>query len=123
MLNILIHEVWLLLCLDYNKGERLQVIRGAVPSNLNNIEGDAFAVRNDYALNVDFIDEPPMYQISPTHFVKSNLLNEKAPDYEPPRVIKNLWAKYHSTLKSIYGDSYFVDEVIYNHYKNKGWWT
>lgn len=104
---------------DYNKGERLQVIRGAVPSNLNNIEGDAFAVRNDYALNVDFIDEPPMYQISPTHFVKSNLLNEKAPDYEPPRVIKNLWAKYHSTLKSIYGDSYFVDEVIYNHYKNK----
>ncbi|MBT1345024.1 ABC transporter ATP-binding protein [Mycoplasma bovis] len=104
---------------DYNKGERLQVIRGAVPSNLNNIEGDAFAVRNDYALNVDFIDEPPMYQISPTHFVKSNLLNEKAPDYEPPRVIKNLWAKYHSTLKSIYGDNYFVDEVIYNHYKNK----
>ncbi|WP_430002233.1 ABC transporter ATP-binding protein [Mycoplasmopsis bovis] len=104
---------------DYNKGERLQVIRGAVPSNLNNIEGDAFAVRNDYALNVDFIDEPPMYQISPTHFVKSNLLNEKAPDYEPPRVIKNLWAKYHSTLKSIYGYSYFVDEVIYNHYKNK----
>ncbi len=104
---------------DYNKGERLQVIRGAVPSNLNNIDGDAFAVRNDYALNVDFIDEPPMYQISPTHFVKSNLLNEKAPDYEPPRVIKNLWAKYHSTLKSIYGDSYFVDEVIYNYYKNK----
>lgn len=104
---------------DYNKGERLQVIRGAVPSNLNNIEGDAFAVRNDYALNVDFIDEPPMYQISPTHFVKSNLLNEKAPDYEPPKVIKNLWAKYHSTLKSIYGDNYFVDEVIYNHYKNK----
>lgn len=104
---------------DYNKGERLQVIRGAVPSNLNNIEGDAFAVRNDYALNVDFIDEPPMYQISPTHFVKSNLLNEKAPDYEPPRVIKNLWVKYHSTLKSIYGDNYFVDEVIYNHYKNK----
>ncbi|UOE63661.1 ABC transporter ATP-binding protein [Mycoplasmopsis bovis] len=104
---------------DYNKGERLQVIRGAVPSNLNNIDGDAFAVRNDYALNVDFIDEPPMYQISPTHFVKSNLLNEKAPDYEPPRVIKNLWAKYHSSLKSIYGDNYFVDEVIYNHYKNK----
>ncbi len=104
---------------DYNKGERLQVIRGAVPSNLNNIDGDAFAVRNDYALNVDFIDEPPMYQISPTHFVKSNLLNEKAPDYEPPRVIKNLWAKYHSTLKSIYGDNYFVDEVIYNYYKNK----
>ncbi len=104
---------------DYNKGERLQVIRGAVPSNLNNIEGDAFAVRNDYALNVDFIDEPPMYQISPTHFVKSNLLNEKAPNYEPPKVIKNLWAKYHSTLKSIYGDNYFVDEVIYDHYKNK----
>ncbi len=104
---------------DYNKGERLQVIRGAVPSNLNNIDGDAFAVRNDYALNVDFIDEPPMYQISPTHFVKSNLLNEKAPNYEPPKVIKNLWAKYHSTLKSIYGDNYFVDEVIYDHYKNK----
>ncbi|EIN14860.1 Oligopeptide ABC transporter, ATP-binding protein [Mycoplasmopsis agalactiae 14628] len=104
---------------DYNKGERLQVIRGAVPSNLNNIEGDAFAVRNDYALNVDFLDEPPMYQISPTHFVKSNLLNEQAPEYEPPKVIKKLWNKYDESLKSIYGDNILVDNSVYDHYKQK----
>ncbi|MCE6061335.1 ABC transporter ATP-binding protein [Mycoplasmopsis agalactiae] len=104
---------------DYNRGERLQVIRGAVPSNLNNIEGDAFAVRNDYALNVDFFDEPPMYQISPTHFVKSNLLNEQAPEYEPPKVIRKLWNKYEETLKSIYGNNFLVDNSVYDHYKQK----
>ncbi|MGV2392566.1 UNVERIFIED_CONTAM: hypothetical protein O8I53_06135 [Campylobacter lari] len=75
---------------DFNKGEKLQVIRGAVPSNLNAIKGDAFAVRNDYALGIDFEEEPPYYQISPTHFVKSNLLHENAPKYTPPKTILKL---------------------------------
>ncbi|WP_051590823.1 ABC transporter ATP-binding protein [Mycoplasmopsis felifaucium] len=88
---------------DFNKGEKLQVIRGAVPSNLNNIEGDAFTVRNDYALGVDFKEEPPFYQISPTHFVKSNLLNPNSPHYEPPKIIQNLWSKYDERLLSKVG--------------------
>ncbi|WP_434328749.1 ABC transporter ATP-binding protein [Mycoplasma capricolum subsp. capricolum] len=104
---------------DYNKGEKLQVIRGSVPANLNKIEGDAFAVRNDYALDIDFFEEPPIYQISPTHFVKSNLLSSQAPKYSPPKIILNLWKKYNKTLNAIYGDDIFVDDKVYNNYKIK----
>ncbi|WP_434325229.1 ABC transporter ATP-binding protein [Mycoplasma capricolum] len=104
---------------DYNKGEKLQVIRGSVPANLNKIEGDAFAVRNDYALDIDFFEEPPIYQISPTHFVKSNLLSSQAPKYNPPKIILNLWKKYDKTLNAIYGDDIFVDDKVYNNYKIK----
>ncbi|WP_434337852.1 ABC transporter ATP-binding protein [Mycoplasma capricolum] len=104
---------------DYNKGEKLQVIRGSVPANLNKIEGDAFAVRNDYALDIDFFEEPPIYQISPTHFVKSNLLSSQAPKYSPPKIILNLWKKYDKTLNAIYGDDIFVDDKVYNNYKIK----
>ncbi|RMX36042.1 ABC transporter ATP-binding protein [Mycoplasmopsis fermentans] len=101
---------------DFNKGTKLQVIRGAVPSNLNNIDGDAFAVRNDYALGIDFEEESPFYQISPTHFVKSNLFNEQAPKYEPPKIIQNLWNKYNSKLESIYGADKYVDQKIYDNF-------
>ncbi|KEZ20633.1 ABC transporter ATP-binding protein [Mycoplasma capricolum] len=104
---------------DYNKGEKLQVIRGSVPANLNKIEGDAFAVRNDYALDIDFFEEPPIYQISPTHFVKSNLLSSQAPKYSPPKIILNLWKKYDKTLNAIYGDDIFVDDKVYSNYKIK----
>ncbi|KKW61703.1 ABC transporter ATP-binding protein [Mycoplasma capricolum] len=104
---------------DYNKGEKLQVIRGSVPANLNKIEGDAFAVRNNYALDIDFFEEPPIYQISPTHFVKSNLLSSQAPKYSPPKIILNLWKKYDKTLNAIYGDDIFVDDKVYNNYKIK----
>ncbi|WP_029513276.1 ABC transporter ATP-binding protein [Mycoplasmopsis primatum] len=102
---------------DYNKGEKLHVIRGSIPSNLNGIEGDAFAVRNDYSLNVDFIQEPPVYQISPYHYVKSNLLNEKAPKYEPPKIIKNLWQKYNDNLNQIYGhNNLIIDDETFEKY-------
>ncbi|WP_434333644.1 ABC transporter ATP-binding protein [Mycoplasma capricolum subsp. capricolum] len=104
---------------DYNKGEKLQVIRGSVPANLNKIEGDAFAVRNDYALDIDFFEEPPIYQISPTHFVKSNLLSSQAPKYSPPKIILNLWKKYDKILNAIYGDDIFVDDKVYDNYKIK----
>ncbi|WP_051586188.1 ABC transporter ATP-binding protein [Mycoplasmopsis lipofaciens] len=106
---------------DFNKGTKLQVIRGAVPSNLNSIKGDAFAVRNDYALGIDFEKEPPFYQISTTHFVKSNLINEEAPKYEPPKIIKMLWDKYESNLINIYGskEKSYAGPATYQFYKNK----
>lgn len=107
---------------DFNKGERLQVIKGAVPSNLNNIKGDAFAVRNDYALGIDFEEEPPVYQISPTHYVKSNLLNEKAPDYKPPKTICKLWKNFDEKLLEIVGGDkakMYVDDSTFLKHKAK----
>ncbi|VEU59211.1 ABC transporter ATP-binding protein [Mesomycoplasma neurolyticum] len=79
---------------DLNIGEKLSAIRGNVPSNLNNIKGDAFAVRNDYALGRDFEIEPDFYKLSETHRVKSALLDPQAPKYEPPKIIKKLWKEY-----------------------------
>ncbi|WFQ92165.1 Vitamin B12 import ATP-binding protein BtuD [Mycoplasma feriruminatoris] len=104
---------------DYNKGEKLQVIRGSVPASLNKIEGDAFAIRNDYALDIDFFEEPPVYQISPTHFVKSNLLGSQAPKYTPPKTILNLWKKYDKILHDLYEDDIYVSDEVYKDYQMK----
>lgn len=76
---------------DVNKGERLQTIRGAVPASLNTITGDAFAPRNDFAMGIDFEQEPPMFAVSKTHFAKTWLLDKRAPKYEPPKIIKDRW--------------------------------
>ncbi|MEE3928578.1 ABC transporter ATP-binding protein [Mycoplasmopsis ciconiae] len=85
---------------DLNKGNRLSTIRGSVPSNLNNVKGDAFAVRNDYALDVDFHHEPNFYWVSETHRVKSALLDERAPQFEPPKVIQKLWKEFENEKES-----------------------
>ncbi|MBU4690594.1 ABC transporter ATP-binding protein [Mycoplasma sp. ES3157-GEN-MYC] len=98
---------------DYNNDERLNVIKGAVPSSLNNIKGDAFAVRNDYALIKDKDEEADFYYVSPTHFVKSALLDELAPFYEPPKVIQNLWKRYFDRLNNLYPDGIFVENTQY----------
>ncbi|WGG25270.1 ABC transporter ATP-binding protein [Mycoplasmoides gallisepticum] len=79
---------------DLNQGDRLATIRGYVPSNLNNIVGDAFAVRNDYALGIDFVEEPKFYWVSPTHRVKSALLDERTEKYSPPKHIQELWDSF-----------------------------
>ncbi|MGZ9414444.1 ABC transporter ATP-binding protein [Mycoplasma sp. 1012] len=79
---------------DLNKGERLATIRGSVPSNLNNIKGDAFAIRNDYALARDFEIEPDFYFVSETHRVKSALLDKNAPKYNPPKTILKIWKDF-----------------------------
>lgn len=76
---------------DVNKGERLQTIRGAVPGSLNSIKGDAFAERNDFAMGIDFQQEPPLFQVSKTHFAKTWLLDPRADKYEPPKIIKSRW--------------------------------
>ncbi|MCL1913680.1 MAG: ABC transporter ATP-binding protein [Eubacteriaceae bacterium] len=66
------------------KGEDLFTIPGAPPNLFMPIAGDAFAPRNPFALKIDFVEAPPFFQVSDTHFVKSWLLDEMAPDIQPP---------------------------------------
>ncbi|MCE5256933.1 MAG: ABC transporter ATP-binding protein [Spirochaetaceae bacterium] len=75
------------------KGEPLYAIPGTPPTLFNEIKGDAFAPRNRYALNIDFEEEPPFFQISPTHFAKTWLLDEKAPKADPPVAVKIMLEK------------------------------
>lgn len=73
--------------LDSSDEEELQAIPGSPPDLTHPPVGDAFARRSNYALKIDFEEEPPMYQISETHFVKSWLLHPDAPKVEPPKVV------------------------------------
>ncbi|AGR41453.1 oligopeptide ABC transporter ATP-binding protein OppD [Spiroplasma taiwanense] len=72
------------------KGDELYSIEGTPPSLFNEIVGDAFAPRNKYALELDYIKEPPMFKISETHFAKTWLLDSRSPKIEKPNILKNL---------------------------------
>ena len=50
-------------------------------------KGDAFAPRNAYAMAIDFEEEPPLFQLSPTHYAATWLLHPNAPKVEPPRIV------------------------------------
>ncbi len=75
------------------KGEKLPAIDGTPPNLFNKIKGDAFAPRNRKALNIDFLEEPPMYEVTATHMVKSWLRDPRAPKVEQPGAIQRLSAK------------------------------
>jgi oligopeptide transport system ATP-binding protein len=69
--------------------DRLYTIPGTPANLLNKVEGDAFASRNKYALNIDFRLEPPMFKISDTHYAATWLLHEKAPKVEMPKELRD----------------------------------
>ena len=79
------------------KGTNLFSIPGTPPSLYNKIVGDAFAPRNKYALAIDLVEEPPMFQISETHYAKTWLLDPRAPKTEAPKNIQNLHEKIKKT--------------------------
>lgn len=70
------------------KSRRLFTIPGSPPNLLEKIKGDAFAVRNPYALNIDFKEEPPMYDVGGQHRVASWLCDPRAPKAEIPVDLK-----------------------------------
>ena len=88
------------------KGSELFAIHGTPPSLFEEIKGDAFAPRSDYAMRIDFEEEPPMFKVTDTHFAKTWLLDPRAPKVEKPKVIQNLHEKLLAlTAKGgIYGE-------------------
>lgn len=69
--------------------DRLYTIPGSPPNLLHKVDGDAFAPRNIYALNIDLKKEPPMFKISDTHYAATWLLHENAPKQEIPEELRN----------------------------------
>ena len=63
---------------------RLYAIPGSPPNLMEKVPGDAFAARNKYALNIDYKEEPPMYDIGGQHRVASWLCDPRAPKVELP---------------------------------------
>ena len=73
---------------DLNTTERLESIPGTPPNMIYPPKGDAFAARNKYALDIDFEVEPPLFEVSPTHYAATWLLHPNAPKVEMPQLIK-----------------------------------
>ncbi len=72
-----------------SKGSKLEAIPGTPPNMIYPPVGDAFAARNKYALEIDFEQQPPMFQISDTHYAATWLLHPNAPKVEMPEIVKD----------------------------------
>ena len=72
---------------DLDTKEKLDAIPGTPPNMIYPPEGDAFAARNKYAMKIDFEQQPPMFEVSPTHRAATWLLHPDAPKVEMPRII------------------------------------
>ena len=72
---------------DLDTNEKLDAIPGTPPNMIYPPVGDAFAQRNKYALEIDFEMQPPMYEVTPTHFAATWLLHPNAPKVEMPKII------------------------------------
>ena len=72
---------------DIDSHAQLEAIPGTPPYLLNPPKGDAFAARNKYAMAIDFVQEPPYFKISETHYASTWLLDKRAPHVEKPKIV------------------------------------
>ena len=72
---------------DLDTKEKLEAIPGTPPNMIYPPVGDAFAVRNKYALKIDFEEQPPLFKITDTHYAATWLLHPNAPKVEMPKII------------------------------------
>ena len=81
---------------DLDTNEKLDAIPGTPPNMIYPPVGDAFAERNKYALEIDFEEEPPMFEVSETHSAATWLLHPDAPKVELPKIISERISKMKS---------------------------
>ena len=79
-----------------NSNGELFSIPGTPPSLFTPVLGDAFAPRSEFAMQVDFEESPPIFQVTENHWAKTWLLHPEAPKAAKPEVIQDL----HSKIKS-----------------------
>ncbi len=68
----------------------LYAIPGSPPDLLAPPKGDAFAPRNEYAMQIDLEQQPPLFKVSETHYAATWLLHPDAPKVEPPAIVKKM---------------------------------
>ncbi len=73
---------------ELDSKEKLYAIPGTPPNLISPPKGDAFALRSEYALEIDLVEQPPFFEVSPTHKAATWLLHEYAPKVDPPAIIK-----------------------------------
>ena len=74
---------------DLDTKEKLDAIPGTPPNMIYPPEGDAFAARNKYAMQIDFEQQPPLFPVSETHSAATWLLHPDAPKVDMPKIISD----------------------------------
>ncbi len=77
-----------------SRGKELYAIPGTPPNLLHPPAGDAFAPRNEYVMQIDLEEQPPMFQVSDTHYAATWLLHPDAPKVTPPEAVRKRQEKY-----------------------------
>jgi oligopeptide transport system ATP-binding protein len=73
---------------DLETSEKLMSIPGVPPNMIYPPKGDAFAARNQYAMKIDFEQEPPFFKLSDTHYAATWALHPNAPELPMPEVLR-----------------------------------
>lgn len=81
--------------------DRLYTIPGSPPNLLHEKQGDTFAPRNHYALNIDDEVDPPMFKISDTHYAATWLLDPRAPKVDMPPELAQRIARMRAEAEKI----------------------
>jgi oligopeptide transport system ATP-binding protein len=79
---------------DLDTTDKLLSIPGTPPDMLYPPKGDAFADRNQFALKIDFEEQPPFFKVSEGHFAATWLLHPESPKIEMPQIVKDRIEKY-----------------------------
>ena len=78
---------------EAGEGELCEM-RGSVPDMRYPPVGDPFAPRSEWAMRIDHLLEPPVFEISPTHRVASWLCHPDAPKTEMPSGLRARISRY-----------------------------
>ncbi len=73
-------------------------IPGTPPSLYTEVVGDAFAPRSEFAMQIDFEEKAPVFNVNSTHWAKTWLLHPEAPKIDKPEAIQNLHEKIKSKM-------------------------
>ena len=87
---------------DLDTSEKLDAIPGTPPNMIYPPQGDAFAIRNKYALKIDFEEQPPMFKISDSHWAATWLLHPDAPKVDIPKAITDRIERMRQRDKLLY---------------------
>lgn len=91
--------------------DNLYTIPGNPPNMAKLAAGDPFAPRNPYALDIDFVKDPPMFKVSETHQAATWLLDERAPKVTLPVDIQARYVVYQSILDRSEAEKTQADQV------------
>jgi oligopeptide transport system ATP-binding protein len=83
---------------DLDTKDKLLSIPGTPPDMLFPPKGDAFADRNQYALKIDFEEQPPFFKVSETHYAATWLLHPDAPKIEMPPILQERVKRYKAEV-------------------------